>query len=185
MLTPKRRRRELRAALLMVAPFLFIFVAFFLYPTYSVIALSFTDAPLIGDGNWVGLANYKKLLNDRLFYTSLWNNLYFVLLTVIQTVPAGKAAAVSSNQQRVAAAVVGQSAQTLHAVTTAALSGAALTSSALASLQTASTRAKRSSRRAATTRRNAASAAPRRAAPSPSSCRASRRPSEKPTASTG
>lgn len=85
MLTPKRRRREQRAALLMTAPFLFIFIAFFLYPTYSVIALSFTDAPLIGEGNWVGLDNYIKLFHDRLFYTSIWNNLYFVLLTVIPT----------------------------------------------------------------------------------------------------
>ncbi|MBR9763145.1 MAG: sugar ABC transporter permease [Rhodobacteraceae bacterium] len=85
MLTPKRRRRERRAAFLMIAPFLFIFTAFFLYPTYSVIALSFTDAPLIGEGNWVGLANYTKLLGDRLFHTSLWNNFYFVLLTVIPT----------------------------------------------------------------------------------------------------
>lgn len=80
-----RRRRELRGAILMIAPFLFIFTVFFLYPTYKVVALSFTNAPLIGDGEWVGLANYIKLLNDRLFYTSLWNNFYFVLLTVIPT----------------------------------------------------------------------------------------------------
>ena len=50
------------------------------------------------------------------------------------TSPAAKAAAVASKQQLVAAAVVGQSAQKLHAVTTTALSGAALTSSALASV---------------------------------------------------
>ena len=81
----KRRRRELRAAGLLTAPFLFVFLIFFLYPTYKVIALSFTDAPLIGDGQWIGLANYAKLLNDRLFFTSLWNNLYFVLLTVVPT----------------------------------------------------------------------------------------------------
>lgn len=81
----KRRRRELRAAGLLTAPFLFVFTVFFLYPTYKVIALSFTDAPLIGEGQWIGFANYAKLLNDRLFFTSLWNNLYFVLLTVVPT----------------------------------------------------------------------------------------------------
>ncbi|WP_226553716.1 MULTISPECIES: carbohydrate ABC transporter permease [Celeribacter] len=80
-----RRNRELRAAALLVLPFVFIFAVFFLYPTYKVVALSFTDAPLIGEGNWVGLANYTKLFGDRLFYTSLWNNFYFVLLTVIPT----------------------------------------------------------------------------------------------------
>ncbi len=81
----KRRRREIRAAGLLTAPFLFVFTVFFLFPTYKVIALSFTDAPLIGEGQWIGLANYAKLLNDRLFFTSLWNNLYFVLLTVVPT----------------------------------------------------------------------------------------------------
>ncbi|WP_323768083.1 sugar ABC transporter permease [Marinovum sp.] len=80
-----RRHREIRAAMLMIAPFLFFFGAFFLYPTYKVVALSFTDAPLIGDGTWIGLDNYRKLLDDRLFYTSLWNNFYFVLLTVVPT----------------------------------------------------------------------------------------------------
>ncbi|MFV0385726.1 carbohydrate ABC transporter permease [Paracoccus sp. (in: a-proteobacteria)] len=81
----KRQIREMRSAALLVAPFLFIFTAFFLYPTFRVILLSFTDAPLIGEGNWIGLGNYAKLLRDKLFYTSLWNNFYFVLLTVIPT----------------------------------------------------------------------------------------------------
>ncbi|NIZ08615.1 carbohydrate ABC transporter permease [Pseudooceanicola sp. HF7] len=85
MSTAKRRRRELRNAALMVGPFVLILLIFFLYPTYKVIALSFTDAPLIGEGEWIGLANYAKLLNDKLFYTSIWNNFYFVLLTVIPT----------------------------------------------------------------------------------------------------
>ncbi|MFV0360065.1 carbohydrate ABC transporter permease [Tropicimonas sp.] len=81
----KREARELRSALLLVAPFLFVFVVFFLYPTYRVVVMSFTDSPLIGDGEWVGLANYAMLLGDKLFYTSLWNNFYFVLLTVVPT----------------------------------------------------------------------------------------------------
>ena len=59
-----RRGRELRAAGLMTAPFLLVFTVFFLYPTYKVIALSFTDAPLIGEGTWIGLANYSKLFNE-------------------------------------------------------------------------------------------------------------------------
>lgn len=81
----RRERREIRSAILLIAPFLIVFSLFFLYPTARVIALSFTDAPLIGDGNWIGFGNYIKLFNDRLFYTSLWNNIYFVLLTVVPT----------------------------------------------------------------------------------------------------
>lgn len=81
----RRERREIRSAILLIAPFLIVFSLFFLYPTARVITLSFTDAPLIGDGNWIGFGNYIKLFNDRLFYTSLWNNIYFVLLTVVPT----------------------------------------------------------------------------------------------------
>ena len=44
----RRERREIRSAILLVAPFLIVFSLFFLYPTARVIALSFTDAPLIG-----------------------------------------------------------------------------------------------------------------------------------------
>lgn len=79
-----RRRKEL-VAYSLVAPFVITFVIFFFYPTLLVLELSFTDAPLIGEGEWVGLANYERLLNDRLFFTSLINNGYFVLLTVIPT----------------------------------------------------------------------------------------------------
>ena len=47
--------------------------------------MSFTDAPLIGDGTWIGLDNYKRLFADKLFFTSVKNNIYFVALTVIPT----------------------------------------------------------------------------------------------------
>ena len=79
------RRRNNLVALSLVAPFLVIFALFFLYPFYRVVQMSFTDAPLLGGGEWVGLANYVKLLSDKLFYTAIVNNGYFVLLTVIPT----------------------------------------------------------------------------------------------------
>lgn len=81
----KRSKREIRSAYILIAPFVIVFALFFLYPALKVLILSFTNSPLIGDGNWVGLENYTKLLSDKLFYTSLWNNFYFVLLTVVPT----------------------------------------------------------------------------------------------------
>jgi multiple sugar transport system permease protein len=65
-----------------------------------VFQLSFTDAPLIGDGDWVGFANYERLFNDRLFYTSVINNGYFVLLTVIPTTIVALAIALMVNRLR-------------------------------------------------------------------------------------
>ena len=81
----ENRRKKSLIALSMVTPFIVVFATFFLYPLIEMVRISFTDAPLIGEGNWVGFANYTKLLSDRLFVTSLKNNGYFVLLTVVPT----------------------------------------------------------------------------------------------------
>ena len=78
-------RRKALVAYSMVAPFALVFAILFIYPTLKVFQLSFTDAPLVGTGHWVGLANYIKLFGDKLFFTSMKNNGYFVLLTVIPT----------------------------------------------------------------------------------------------------
>ena len=48
-----------------------------------MVQVSFTDAPLIGDGQFNGVDNFIRLWKDRLFATSIWNTLYFVLLSVI------------------------------------------------------------------------------------------------------
>ncbi|WP_319519743.1 sugar ABC transporter permease [uncultured Martelella sp.] len=79
------RRKHYLVALSLIAPFVVTFCLVFLWPTIRVVEMSFTNGPLIGEGEWVGLANYKRLLTDRLFYTSLKNNGYFILLTVVPT----------------------------------------------------------------------------------------------------
>jgi multiple sugar transport system permease protein len=77
------RREEVTAAIVLVAPFLAIYGWMFVWPTIQMFALSFTDAPLIGEGNWVGLQNYIKMFDDRVFHNAVRNTGYFVLLTVI------------------------------------------------------------------------------------------------------
>lgn len=77
------RRAELLSAALLLAPFFVIYGVVFFYPTYDMVQLSLQDAPLIGDGAWVGFDNYLKLVSDRLFRSSLWNTVYFVILTAI------------------------------------------------------------------------------------------------------
>jgi len=78
-----------RDALLLVAPFTILYVIFFLYPSARVFQLSFTNAPLIGDGSYVGFANYERLLNDPLFMRSVRNTMYFVLLSVVPNTAVG------------------------------------------------------------------------------------------------
>lgn len=81
----RNRTRHGLVALSLVLPFVAIFGLVFAYPLFEVVRMSFTDAPLIGGGEWVGLDNYKRLFADKLFYRSLQNNGYFVLLTVVPT----------------------------------------------------------------------------------------------------
>jgi len=92
-----RRKRNL-TALTLVAPFVIVFAVFFFYPTVRMVQLSFTNAPLIGAGEWVGFDNYVRLASDRLFKTSVWNNAYFILLTVVPTTAIALAIALMINR---------------------------------------------------------------------------------------
>jgi multiple sugar transport system permease protein len=76
-------RKDTGIAFLLVAPFVAIYALVFIYPTIQMFITSFTDAPLIGSGKWVGFDNYARLPKDRLFNLALWNTFYFVLLSVI------------------------------------------------------------------------------------------------------
>ena len=77
------RRSEVFVAAVLIAPFVAIYGWMFIYPTVQMVALSFTNAPLIGPGEWVGTDNYARLIKDRIFLGAIWNTSYFLLLTVI------------------------------------------------------------------------------------------------------
>ena len=84
-----RRRSRPLTALVFVGPFVLASMVLFVYPTYRMMVLSFTDAPLIGEGRWVGWANYTRLFGDPLFKGSLRHTAYFVALTVVPTTSLG------------------------------------------------------------------------------------------------
>jgi multiple sugar transport system permease protein len=79
----RNRRTEVLVAYVLIAPFVAIYGWMFVWPTIKMLMLSFTDAPLIGEGKPVGLANYIRLMSDPTFHKAVWNTTYFVLLTVI------------------------------------------------------------------------------------------------------
>lgn len=90
--TSRARRRKLlmwRDAFLLIAPFFLLYILFFLFPTIRAIELSFTDAPLVGKGHFVGFENYEKLLGSKDFWRALKNTAYFVLLTVVPNTAVG------------------------------------------------------------------------------------------------
>lgn len=78
----KTRRRESLAGYLFIAPNLLGFLVFQLIPIIAAIVLGFSSWDLINPPEWVGLTNYKTLLNDPVFKLSLQKTLYFVIVNV-------------------------------------------------------------------------------------------------------
>ena len=61
----RNRQSEALVAFVLVAPFVAIYGLVFIYPLIKLFIISFTDAPLIGDGAYVGVDNYTRLVGDR------------------------------------------------------------------------------------------------------------------------
>ncbi len=92
------KRQEYLTAAVLVAPFVAIYGTLFVWPTIQMVLLSFTDAPLIGSGDWVGINNYVRTLTQKLFGTAMWNTAYFVVLTVIPATMLALALALAVNR---------------------------------------------------------------------------------------
>jgi multiple sugar transport system permease protein len=77
------RRREARAGLLFVLPWLLGLLIFTAYPVLASIYFSFTDYSVTQAANWVGLDNYREMLfNDPSIWQAVRNSLYYALLSV-------------------------------------------------------------------------------------------------------
>ena len=75
--SPSRWREiwRYRSFYLFISPFFILFAVFGLYPLIFSLYLSLLRWDALSPSTWVGLENYRTLLQDRLFYTSLWNTL--------------------------------------------------------------------------------------------------------------
>ena len=91
---------------LFVAPYLFIFAAFLVFPLFWGIWLSFHKADTFSSGPFVGFGNYARLFRDGIFLQSIWNTFYFVFLTVPALALIGLFLALCLNRQTRSAAVL-------------------------------------------------------------------------------
>lgn len=81
----KKDRSNLLTLLFFVAPSIAVILVFFFLPVLAAFLMSFTDFDIYSLGNFnyvrfVGLDNYKKLLENPLFWKSLKNTFYFVVI---------------------------------------------------------------------------------------------------------
>ncbi|MFO1122915.1 MAG: sugar ABC transporter permease [Hyphomicrobiales bacterium] len=82
---------------LFLAPGMLMFLIYVIIPIFQSIRISFYDWDGLGPMTWVGLENYVDLLDDDSFYTSLKNNIIWLVLYLL-AIPAGLAVALFLNQ---------------------------------------------------------------------------------------
>jgi multiple sugar transport system permease protein len=95
--SPKRWNQRDYAPWLFLAPGVLIFLLYVIFPIFQSIWISFYEWDGLGPKTWVGVQNYVDLLDDASFWTSLKNNLIWLVLYML-AIPAGLAVALFLNQ---------------------------------------------------------------------------------------
>jgi multiple sugar transport system permease protein len=88
------------SAFLLVLPMVLIFTYFAWFPIGRAIVMSFQETNLVEPATWVGLDNFKRVLADPLFWTSVRNTIFFTLLALLFGYPAPLVLAVVMSEFR-------------------------------------------------------------------------------------
>jgi ABC-type sugar transport system permease subunit len=87
------------APYLFMLPALIIYLSVIIFPVFYSLWISFRSGTGIGEMNFVGMANYAKLINDDVFWLSLKHTLIWIVLTVLVTMTVSLLLAVLLNQK--------------------------------------------------------------------------------------
>ena len=82
---------------LFIAPALLFFTVYVILPIFQSFYISFHEWDGLGEMEWVGIGHYINLLDDERFYTSLKNNIIWLILFML-SIPAGLFIALFLNQ---------------------------------------------------------------------------------------
>ena len=82
---------------LFIAPALLFFTVYVILPIFQSFYISFHEWDGLGEMEWVGIGHYINLLDDERFYTSLKNNILWLMLFIL-SIPAGLFIALFLNQ---------------------------------------------------------------------------------------
>lgn len=92
-----RRHQRRIAPWLFLAPGAFMFLVYVILPIFESMWISLYEWDGIGEKTFIGIANYIELFDDDAFYTSLKNNVIWLVLYML-AVPAGLFVALFLNQ---------------------------------------------------------------------------------------
>ncbi|NRB19143.1 MAG: sugar ABC transporter permease [Rhodobacteraceae bacterium] len=85
------------APVLFLAPAVLFFMFYVIFPIFQSIQISLYDWDGLGAKTYVGIDNYVELMDDEAFYTSLKNNVIWLVLYML-AIPAGLFIALFLNQ---------------------------------------------------------------------------------------
>ena len=72
-----------RPAILLMAPFLLLYVLFIIGPSLYMFVMSFFNTSLVqsGLGSFAGFQNYAEALGSSAFWSAMWHTIWFTILT--------------------------------------------------------------------------------------------------------
>ena len=92
-----KRNQQRLAPWIFLAPGIFMFCVYVIFPIFQSVSLSFYEWDGLGEKTYVGVENYVELMDDDDFYTSLKNNVIWLILYML-AIPAGLFVALFLNQ---------------------------------------------------------------------------------------
>lgn len=92
-----QRHRMTLTPLLFLLPGVLFFIVYVISPIFQSFNISLYDWDGLGAAEYIGLDNYRELMTDRAFETSLWNNVKWLVLYLL-AIPAGLFIALFLNQ---------------------------------------------------------------------------------------
>ncbi len=92
-----QRNRMTVTPILFLLPGILFFVVYVISPIIQSFNISLFEWDGLGEATYIGLDNYRELVDDRAFEVSLWNNLKWLVLYLL-AIPAGLFIALFLNQ---------------------------------------------------------------------------------------
>ncbi|WP_380058641.1 carbohydrate ABC transporter permease [Falsihalocynthiibacter sp. SS001] len=92
-----RANKQALAPWLFLAPGILFFLVYVIIPIFQSFQISFLDWDGLGQKEFIGMGNYVELMDDEAFYTSLKNNIIWLVLYLL-AIPAGLFIALFLNQ---------------------------------------------------------------------------------------
>ncbi len=93
----KKNQRKL-APILFLAPGVAIFIVYVIFPIFDSMLISLYEWDGLAERTYIGLNNYRELLDDENFYISLKNNIIWIVMYML-SIPLGLFLALFLNQK--------------------------------------------------------------------------------------